>query len=120
VRLPEHDEQEPELAIVRGRPIDYLEHHSGPGDVALVVKVAAASIRIDRADKLRAHGRSGIPSHWIVNLIEHRIEVYSEPVPDGYGSLVMYKPPSDIALFIQGLERGRVAAVDVLPESKTP
>lgn len=122
VRLPEHDEPEPDLAIVRGNAIDYLERHPGPADVALVVEVevAAASLRIDRGDKLRAYSRGGIPAYWIVNLIERRVEVYGDPVPEGYASLVTHEPSSDIVLTIAGQERGRVVAGDLLPEPRTP
>jgi Uma2 family endonuclease len=72
-------EPEPDLAIVRGRSLDYLKRHPGPKDMALVIEVADTSIRRDRVIKARLYARAGIPVYWIVNLAGNRVEVHTEP-----------------------------------------
>ncbi len=47
VRLP--PDSEPDHAVVRGAIRDYRHGHPGPADVALVVEIAASSLREDRA-----------------------------------------------------------------------
>lgn len=44
-------EPEPDVSVVRGDARQYLDHHPGPGDVALVVEVADASWQRDRTLK---------------------------------------------------------------------
>ncbi len=70
VRLPNYDEPEPDLAILRGNPGDYRLRQPGPVDVGLIVEVSDSSLRLDRGDKLRAYARSGIVHYWIVNLVD--------------------------------------------------
>ena len=44
VRIPDYDEPEPDLCVVRGDSDDFTDHHPGPGDVALIVEVADSSL----------------------------------------------------------------------------
>src|SRR5262245_39214068 len=46
-------EPEPDVAVVRGERRQYLDHHPGPQDVALVVEVADSSLQRDRSLKKR-------------------------------------------------------------------
>jgi Uma2 family endonuclease len=72
-------EPEPDLAVVRGEPRDYLEHHPRQADIALIVEVANSSLDEDRDLKYRVYARAGISNYWIINLIDNRVEVYSDP-----------------------------------------
>ena len=84
MRIPEWDEPEPDLAIVAGVPEDYRARHPGPEDIALLVEVAETTLDRDRGDKLLAYSAGGIAVYWIVNLVDHRVEVYTQPSPSGY------------------------------------
>lgn len=75
------DEPEPDLAVVRGVPRDYLGRHPGPADTLLVVEVADHSLAYDRSAKLRLYARAGVPLYWILNLVEGHLETYEEPMP---------------------------------------
>jgi len=59
VRLPlaldDESEPEPDVAVVRGAPRDYLREHSSTA--VLVVEVAHASLRADRTLKARLYAR---------------------------------------------------------------
>jgi Uma2 family endonuclease len=72
-------EPEPDVTIVRGNRRDYLKRHPGPQDVALVVEVADATLKRDRGTKKRIYARAGILAYWVINLLEQRIEVYTNP-----------------------------------------
>lgn len=87
ITLPPRDEPEPDGAIVRGGPRDYLDHHPGPGDVGSVIEVSDNSLDEDRTLKLRVYASAGIPQYVIVNLVDNQLEVYREvrPVEAAYG-----------------------------------
>jgi Uma2 family endonuclease len=76
-------EPEPDVVIVRGVPRDYASRHPGPADLALVIEVANTTLADDREIKLRVYARAGIAHYWIVNLIDRKIEVYTQPTVTG-------------------------------------
>jgi Uma2 family endonuclease len=83
IRLAGDSEPEPEIAVLRERALGYGDAHPAPVDVLLVVEVADNSIGYDRARKVPAYARAGIPEVWLVDLTENRIEVYREPEAEG-------------------------------------
>ncbi len=115
----EDSEPEPDAAVVRGGPEQYLHCHPVPRDVALVVEVADASLRRDRTTKKRIYARAGIPVYWIVNLAERRIEVYADPTGPGqepdYRQHEDYAAPVEVPVLIDGREAGRVPVAALLP-----
>ena len=92
VRIPDFDEPEPDVAVVVGPRDRYRVRHPGPGDVTLLIEVSESSLDHDRSDKLRAYARGAIPTYWIVNLVDRRVEVYTEPVEGGYASCLHFTP----------------------------
>jgi Uma2 family endonuclease len=78
----------PDIAIVPGRPRDYLSQH--PTSALLVIEIANSSLPRDRLRKLPLYARAGVPEYWIVNLLERRLEVYREPAGDAYKSTRYY------------------------------
>jgi len=76
-------EPEPDLAVVRGRHIDFIDHHPGPGDLAIAIEIAESSLAIDRR-KSMIFARNQVPHFWIVNLPEQCVECFAEPTADAY------------------------------------
>ncbi len=112
-------EPEPDLAIVRGKRLDYLTHHPRPKDTTLVIEVADATLRRDRGIKKRLYARAGIPIYWVVNLNQLQIEVYSQPdqtatVPD-YRQPQVYQALDQVPVILDGVEVGQLLVSDVLP-----
>ena len=79
IALDQESEPEPDLAVVAGRPRDYLADH--PARPALVVEVADSSLAVDREHKGSLYARARLPEYWIANLVDRVVEVYREPVP---------------------------------------
>lgn len=112
-------EPEPDVTIVRGDILDYLDRHPGPQDTVLVIEVADATLRRDRGIKKRLYARAGIPVYWIVNLNQLQIEVYSQPdqtaaVPD-YRQQQVYQGVDQVPVIWDGIEVGQLLVSDVLP-----
>ena len=55
----------------------YLDHPR-PHHVRLLVEVSDSTLRKDTAIKLPLYAQVGIPELWIVNLVQRRIEVYTD------------------------------------------
>ena len=112
-------EPEPDVAVVRGDPSQYEHSHPGPEDVAMVVEVADVSLHRDRSIKKQLYARAGIPTYWIVNLQERRIEVYTDPSgaveSPGYRQHNDYAAGSEVPLVIKGRQAGRIPAAALLP-----
>jgi Uma2 family endonuclease len=110
---------EPDFALVRGTPRTYLTRHPGPADVGLIVEVADSSLLRDQRDKTRIYARGGIPCYWIVNLVDRRIEVYTQPsgptaVP-AYASFQIYQPGDAVPLVLDGGMVGTAPVDELLP-----
>ena len=92
IQLDEFSLPQPDIALWKLPSDDYHDRLAGPSEVLLVIEVADSSIRHDRRAKAKLYGAAGIADYWIVNLSEHRIEVYREPQSDGYRTITRYAP----------------------------
>jgi Uma2 family endonuclease len=116
IRLPGQDsEPEPDHCVARGGNDDYLDRHPGPADIALVVEVADSSLAEDREYAARLYGPAGIPVCWIVDVRGRRVEVYTNPGPQGYGAPEVFAEGQSVPVVIGGREVGRIAVADILP-----
>jgi Uma2 family endonuclease len=79
VTIPQHDEPEPDGAVVRGKIKDYARRHPSPADVLAVIEVSSSSLDFDRTTKGQIYARAGIPVYWILNLVDRQVEVFEEP-----------------------------------------
>ncbi len=114
VKLSEYSEPEPDLAVARGVPDDYVEQHPGPADVPLIVEVSDATLRED-GQRDRVYGAAGVAVYWIINLVDRRVEVYTGPRPDGYSLCAIYGPGQAVPVVLDGREVGRIPLEDLLP-----
>jgi len=86
VRIPEFDEPEPDIAVVRGDDDLSENRHPGPGDIAIIIEVAESSLLRDRGEKREIYARAGIPAYWIINLVDRQLESHSRPTGGTYPS----------------------------------
>jgi Uma2 family endonuclease len=115
----EDSQPEPDLAVVPGPATRYLDHHPTPPEIALVVEVADASLSRDRQEKLQIYARARLGCYWIINLVEGKVEVYTDP--SGPISLPAYGQCDDfglgtvIPLRIESNLVGEVPVAELLP-----
>jgi Uma2 family endonuclease len=72
LRVPDFDEPEPDLAVLR-EPLG--RHKPTAADSLLVIEVSDSTLRFDRERKLPAYRRGGVDEVWIVNLPDRQVEV---------------------------------------------
>jgi Uma2 family endonuclease len=118
VRIPDYDEPEPDVAIVRGSDADHEHRIPTAADVALLVEVSGSTLGQDRGKKCTAYARSNIPVYWIVNLVDRQVEVYSRCETTGYKSRKDYLPGQQVPLTIGGRKLPPIAVDDLLPRAR--
>ena len=113
----EDSEPEPDIALVRGTARDYLAHHPGPKEIAMVIEVAETSLERDR-NKRRLYARALIADYWIINVQGREVERYSQPSSEeapSYEEDIVYAHSGLIPLVIAGQQVAEIPASDVLP-----
>ena len=84
IRLDAHSEAQPDLSVLKQRADFYASAHPRASDVICLVEVADASLKYDRDIKLRLYARAGIRESWLVDLQNERVDLFTDPTPDGY------------------------------------
>lgn len=112
-------EPEPDVAVVRGNTLTYLERLPDARDIALIVEVADSSLSRDRVTKKRLYARAGILIYWIVNLSENRVEVYSNPDDSSHSATYRhyqsYEQGETLPVVLDGHEIAQIAVREFLP-----
>jgi Uma2 family endonuclease len=98
ITLPNNSEPEPDIVIARLREDHYLDSHPAPADIILVIEVADSTLSFDRNTKAPLYAAAGISEYWIVNLMDDRLEIYSQPEGDIYTNTQFVLPPREIHL----------------------
>src|SRR2546430_15011320 len=65
--LDDRSEPEPDVAVIRGSPRDYVDIH--PTHPALIVVIAQGGLRLPRGREAPAHAPPPVPHHWVGHLI---------------------------------------------------
>lgn len=71
---------EPDLAVVRGGPADYLTRHPAAADLLLVVEISVTSQAADRR-KIGIYAQMGVSEYWWLDLAAGRLRVHRDPDP---------------------------------------
>jgi Uma2 family endonuclease len=108
-------EPEPDIAVIRGDPRDYLEHHPTPADIAMIVEVSDTTLQRDRVLKQQIYARAGIPVYWILNLVERTLEVHTQPDGTRYALRTVYSDQQRVPLVIAGETVAEIAVAALLP-----
>jgi Uma2 family endonuclease len=110
-------EPEPDIAVVRGDDDDYVSHHPGPADLALVVEVANTTLASDRGPKLMAYARAGILAYWIINLDEAQLEVFTTPdiAAASFAPPRILKGSDTVTIAMDGALSQTILVADLLP-----
>ncbi len=119
--LSEHDEPEPDVAVVVGSIRDYEDEH--PRTAVLVVEVADSSLGTDRGPKAGLYAAAGIGEYWIVNLLDRLLEVHRDPAPmsgrpfgHGYHNVTRHDEAATVAPLTAPAAPIRVS--DLLPRAR--
>lgn len=85
VRLSNHTQPEPDLAVVKPDPRHYLLRHPRPADILLAIEVADSSLDYDREQKIPRYAAAGVAEVWLVDVGKKQVTIYTAPSSGGYG-----------------------------------
>ncbi|MBA4063232.1 MAG: Uma2 family endonuclease [Isosphaera sp.] len=111
-------EPEPDFFAATGPEGKYADRHPGPKDLVLVVEVSDSRVGFDRGTKLALYAGSKVVQYWIVNLVDRRVEVYTQPrggKNPGYKQQTNYGPGDEVPVVVGGTELGRIPVDELLP-----
>jgi Uma2 family endonuclease len=84
VVLADDSEPQPDLKILRRRPVSYKDREADASDTLLLIEVAETSLAYDRSTKLRLYAETGIREYWIVNCPAESLEIHRARHAEGY------------------------------------
>lgn len=90
VALGDFDQPEPDISVLRPSEDFYLERHPGANEIFLLIEISDSTLERDREAKLPIYAKSGVPVYWIVNLVDKKIECYSNPQDDYYRNIEIF------------------------------
>ena len=106
----------PDIAVIRGKPDDYLERRPETADAGLLIEMADElhGKFVAEARRLRIGRRSGLLDPRLSDRIVH---VHERPIPteSRYGYSISIRRGVSFPLTLDGREFGLIAASDLLP-----
>lgn len=90
VELENTSEPQPDIALLQLRDDFYEAGHPQSEDVLLLVEVADTTIEFDREVKIPLYAESGISEVWVVDINDQCLEVYRQPLSNGYQIIEKY------------------------------
>lgn len=84
VHIDDHNEPEPDIALLKSRDDFYIESLPVPSDVLLLVEIFDSTLSYDRDVKKLLYAEAEIEEFWIVNVKAGTIECYSSPKNGNY------------------------------------
>lgn len=113
--VSDYSKPEPDLAVVRGTIEDYDDRDVKASDVALVTEISDSTLRADQEEMRPIYAASRIPFYWIINLMDHQVEVYSDPEGREYRTSQVYTREREVPLILDGVVVGRIRVANLLP-----
>jgi hypothetical protein len=80
--------------------------------------VADSTLHRDQTTKLELYAGAKVAVYWIVNLVDRRVEVYTQPrggKSPTYKTRTDYGPDDAVPVVIAGKRVGTIAVKDLLP-----
>src|SRR5688572_23991664 len=68
---------QPDLALLRPKPDEYLSRHPNAGDILLIIEVADSSLDYDTTTKLGLYAILGVTEYWVADLRNQRLLVHN-------------------------------------------
>ncbi len=111
-------EPEPDVVFATGSNADYKTRNPKPSQAIVVVEVGDSSLRQDQTTKLELYAGAKVAVYWIVNLVDRRVEVYTQPRGGKnpvYKQRTDYGPDDAVPVVIASKSVGTIAVKELLP-----
>lgn len=113
IRLGEHSEPEPDIALLAPDEQEYLERDPTLQEILYVLEIADTTLTKDRMVKAQLYAEAGIVQYGILNLNARELEDYRDPDADGYRTKHTYRADETFALV--AFPEVRITISELLP-----
>lgn len=87
----DNSEPEPDIAIVRPPLSGYSNHHPYAEDIYWLIEISNRTIKKDLGHKATVYAKNNIPEYWVINLINKKVIVHTQPNKNKYQMIEKYK-----------------------------
>jgi len=98
IRLDEHNEPEPDLALLKFRPDFYAQALPTGADTLLVIEVSDTTLAYDVRIKAPLYARHGVPEMWVLDLANGLLHRFTAPRDGVYTDVSALKGPGVVDL----------------------
>lgn len=84
VHLNSRSEPEPDIAVVRIEPRNYINDHPRPEQVFLLIEVSDSTLNFDLKNKSIIYAKAQIFNYWVIDVRAQRVFVFQEPEAKRY------------------------------------
>lgn len=88
---------EPDIMVLCEPLARYRDREPCAQDAILVVEVSVSTLERDHR-KASVYGRAGVPVLWILDVEGRRLEVHTDPGPEGYGVVTLLSEHKDVSV----------------------
>lgn len=115
IKLGNYSEPVPDIALLKIRADFYAAALPKPEDFLVVIEVADASLEYDRDAKTPLYAETGIAAVVLANLLEDRVEYFTNPVAGKYQTVTIINRGE--SFMVQALPGLILSAAMILGES---
>jgi len=87
IQLNDYSEPQPDVALLHPRDDYYEQAQARPDDILLMIEVVDTALGYDRDQKLPRYAASNIAEVWIIDVDQHMVEQYFQPLQGQYTQL---------------------------------
>jgi Uma2 family endonuclease len=84
IQIGDYSEPQPDLALLASRKSFYKDGHPTEHETLLVIEVSDSTLDDDLQRKMTLYSRQGINEYWVVDIVNHRLHVFRNPVASRY------------------------------------
>jgi Uma2 family endonuclease len=97
IRAGQHDEPQPDVALLRPRADYYGTAKATPPDVLLLVEVSDTTLRTDLGRKARIYANAGVHEYWVLDLNNGAVYVHRSPSNGAYSTREVLGPADHLS-----------------------
>jgi Uma2 family endonuclease len=98
IRLNRVSEPLPDISIVRGSELDFLQAPPSPAATVLLIEVADSSLEHDLGSKSAAYAQAGIPEYWVFDLENRKLRCFRNPENGEFRETLVLKEGDSVSL----------------------
>lgn len=110
-------EPEPDITLARGDESTYDTRHPEPADIGALMEVGDSTRLDDRRYKGTLYAREKIAVFWLINVVERKVEVYTNPQGGQYQNKVEYAENESVPLMLDGVKLADIPVSELIAKS---